>query len=86
MPIIIGTFNRVPGDSLGMQPPPPPSVTFPASAVLTTQRGDRFTGYHLFHDTDGNLLYFSTPQAWLNQPRSWSLKETTVGLFDLRSY
>jgi len=87
MPVIIGSFNRsTPTDnSFGVPPAPRPSNEFPATAVLLTQRGERFAGYHLFHDSSGNLLYFNKPSAWLTQPRSWSARAISYGLFDLRA-
>ena len=86
MPIIIGNFIRQSptDDSFGSPPSPPGPNEFPADAVFLTQRGERFTGYHLFHDSDGNVVYFNKPSAWLTQPRSWSVRDVSIGLFDLR--
>lgn len=87
MPVSIGTYIRANPDdkSFGAPPPPPDPQSYPAAPVLLTQRGERFTGYHLFHDSDENVIFFMPPSAWLNQPRSWSRREMTVGLFDLRA-
>ena len=84
MPVCISAYIRATtaDQSFGVPQPPPPQPQ--AGDVTTTQRDYRFSGYHLFHDSDGNITLFLPPKAWLNQPAVWSRRQLNVGTFDLR--
>lgn len=92
MPILISAYIRpdqgspVVPPAPNAPPPPPPISTADLAPVLTTQRPYQFAGYHLAHDGDENIIYTTTPTAWLTQPRNWSRRAVNVVLYDLRSY
>jgi hypothetical protein len=86
MPIIVSTYIRAgSSDKTFGVPAPLPQPSGSPDKVFLTQRGERFTGYHLAHDTSGNVIFTMPSQAWLHQPAAWSRRELTVGLFDLRA-
>jgi len=84
MPVIVSSYIRAnPNDNSFGLPAEPPVAAQPG--VLTTQRGKRFSGYHLTHDTSGNVLLFMPPQTWLNQPTIYVERGLTFAKFDFRA-
>ena len=85
MPISISYYVRqTPTDnSFGIAPTAQSAE--PAAPTILTQRGARFTGYRLAHDSDGNVILSLPPQAWLNQPATWARRSTVIGEYDLRA-
>ena len=88
MPVAISavynSFNVPPADTLPVPTPIPGSncVPDPLSPAYTTQRGYRFTGYHLHHDGDENIIK-TYPYDY--QPMWWSQRAISVANNVMRS-
>lgn len=57
MPVSISYYVRkTTTDASFGRPPEKPADEVPVGDVTTTQRGERFTGYHLTYDEHGNII------------------------------